>query len=216
MSEDFTSCHSQEQRIMYKQLIVDPKIRAKHTEIIESPQVVLVRNFTEDAVKEFREQMEKAHQTGQPIIPIVIDSYGGSVYGCLDMIGHVQKATLPVYTIISGKAMSAGAILFSAGERRYMAENATIMIHDASSFVCGKTEEVKSDAKELERLNNIIFKLMAKNTGQTENYFIDIVHQKGHADWYLNTKDAKKHKLCTHVGIPKLTVKISVDYSFEN
>lgn len=197
---------------MYKKLVVDPNIRAKHSELIDPPVVVLVQEFDEKSVKEFREQMEKAHHTGQPVIPIVIDSFGGGVYACLDMIGHVQKATLPVYTIITGKAMSAGAILFSMGEKRYMAEHATLMIHDASTFAFGKTEEIKSDSAEIERLNNLIFKLMAKNCGQDEKYFLDIVHQKGHADWYLNVKDAKKHKLCTHVGIPELTMKISVQY----
>ena len=61
--------------------------------------------------------MEKAHNTGQPVIPILIDSYGGSVYGCLNMISFMKKATLPLHTVVAGKAMSAGAILFGMGHR---------------------------------------------------------------------------------------------------
>ena len=126
---------------MYRKLIVDPNIRAKHEELIEMPVVVFVQKFSEEAVKDFHEDMEEAHHTGQPIIPIVIDSYGGSVYGCLDMIAHVKKSKLPVHTICTGKAMSAGAILFGMGQQRYMAENATLMLHDASSIASGKSEE---------------------------------------------------------------------------
>ena len=199
---------------MFKKLSVDPIIRAKHEELLDQPVIVTVNSFDDDGVKNFRKAMEKAHHTGQTVIPILIDSYGGSVYGCLDMISNLKKSSLPVHTIITGKAMSAGAILFGMGKTRWMSEHATIMLHDASMGTEGKTEEIKSDANELERLNKLIFKLVAQNCGQPEDYFEKIVHQKGHADWYLTSKEAKKHKLCTHIGIPELSVKVSVSYNF--
>lgn len=199
---------------MFKKLSVDPIIRAKHEELLDQPVIVTVNSFDDDGVKNFRKAMEKAHHTGQTVIPILIDSYGGSVYGCLDMISNLKKSSLPVHTIITGKAMSAGAILFGMGQTRWMSEHATIMLHDASMGTEGKTEEIKSDANELERLNKLIFKLVAQNCEQPEDYFEKIVHQKGHADWYLTSKEAKKHKLCTHIGIPELSVKVSVSYNF--
>ena len=199
---------------MFKKLSVDPIIRAKHEELLDQPVIVTVNSFDDDGVKNFRKAMEKAHHTGQTVIPILIDSYGGSVYGCLDMISNLKKSSLPVHTIITGKAMSAGAILFGMGKTRWMSEHATIMLHDASMGTEGKTEEIKSDANELERLNKLIFKLVAQNCEQPEDYFEKIVHQKGHADWYLTSKEAKKHKLCTHIGIPELSVKVSVSYNF--
>lgn len=199
---------------MYKKLVVDPRIRAKYAELIDQPQIVHVQKFDDEGVRDFRDQMEKAHNTGQPIIPIAIDSYGGSVYGCLDMIGHLQQATLPVHTMVSGKAMSAGAILFGMGQTRHMAENATLMLHDASMWTGGKTEEIKADAKEIERLNNLIFRMIARNCGQKDDYFIKLVHEKGHADWFLTAKEARKHKLCTNIGIPEMTVEVSVNYKF--
>jgi len=94
---------------MFKKLIVDPLIKTKSVDLIEQPVSVLVQEFTPEGVKDFKIQMEKAHNTGQPVIPVIIDSYGGSVYGCLDMISNLKKASLPVHTIITGKAMSAGA-----------------------------------------------------------------------------------------------------------
>ena len=199
---------------MYKSLVVDPRIRAKHTDLIESPVVVLVQNFTDTAVKEFHEEFEKASHSGQPVIPIVIDSYGGSIYGLLDMISHVESSKIPVHTIITGKAMSAGAILFGMGQTRWMSENATLMLHDASSWTMGKTEEVKADARELERLNVLIFKMLAKSCGQKDDYFLNLIHEKGHADWYLTTKEAKKHKICTNIGTPKLKAEITLNYNF--
>lgn len=194
-------------------MIVDPRIRAKHGELIESPIVVLVQQFTEAAVKDFRKDMEDAQQTGQPFVPILIDSYGGSVYGCLDMVAHVEKCSLPVYTICTGKAMSAGAILFSTGQKRFMAENATLMLHDAATTTGGKIEEIKADAKECDRLNKLIFQIMARNCGQKENYFDNLIHEKGHADIFLTAKEAKKHKICTHIGMPEMLVEVKVKYT---
>lgn len=199
---------------MFKKLIVDPKIRAKHNDLIEEAIVVVVNTFDDDGVKQFREDMHKAHHTGQPLIPVLIDSYGGSVYGCLNMVSHLKKASLPIHTIITGKAMSAGAILFGMGKTRWMAEHATLMLHDAATWTGGKTEEVKSDAKELERLNKLIFNLLAENCDQKQDYFEKLIHDKGHADWFLTPKEAKKHRICTHIGIPELTVKVSVSYEF--
>lgn len=199
---------------MFRKFIIDPRIRVKHVDLIDQPQIVYVQKFDDDGVRDFRDQMEKAHNTGQPIIPISIDSYGGSVYGCLDMIAHLKKATLPIHTIITGKAMSAGAILFGMGHVRHMAEHATLMLHDAATWTGGKTEEVKADAKELDRLNNLIFNILAKNCGQEDDYFLKLVHDKGHIDLFLTAKEARKHKICTNIGIPELTVKVSVNYDF--
>jgi len=100
------------------------------------------------------------------------------------------------------------------GEKRYMAENATLMLHDASSFSFGKVEEIKSDTKELERLNTLIFNLLAQNCDQKNDYFLKLIHEKGHADWFLTAKESKKHKICTHIGIPEMKIEVSVKYSF--
>lgn len=199
---------------MFKKLRVSPLIKTKHSELVEQPEIVHVQHFTDEGVKLFREQMEKAHNTGQPVIPILIDSYGGSVYGCLNMIGLLNKATLPIHTIVTGKAMSAGAILFAMGETRWMAEDATLMLHDASTWSGGKIEEVKADAKELDRLNNLIFKKIAKNCGQKDDYFLNLLHEKGHADWFLTSKDSKRHKLCTNIGIPEYSIQVDVTCTF--
>ena len=41
--------------------------------------------------------------------------------------------------------------------------------------------------------------------------FLDIVHQKGHADWYLEADEAKKHNLANQIRVPKFDISIGVD-----
>ena len=202
---------------MKKYLEVDPRIKAKHCELGVDPVVIRVKGtFNEDMAERFATEMERATQTGQPVIPVVIDSYGGQVYSLLDMISQIQTSKLPVATILQGKAMSAGGMLFIFGSPgyRYMADWATLMIHDVSSGTWGKVEEIKSSAEETERLHKLIFKMAAKHLGQKDDYFLKILHEKGHAEWYLTAKDAKKHGICDHIGVPEMTAKVSVDFLF--
>ena len=52
----------------------------KDVELRNAPIIIRVNKFTEDSAKKFHNEMARAHSTGQKIIPVVIDSYGGQVY----------------------------------------------------------------------------------------------------------------------------------------
>ena len=189
----------------------------KEVELRKSPMIIRVNKFDEKSAKEFQEQIAQAHNTGQKIIPVVIDSYGGQVYSLMAMISAIKHAEIPVATIVEGKAMSCGAILFSFGdeEMRFMDPYATVMIHDVSSMEHGKVEEIKASAEETERLNQIVYKMMARNCGKKEDYFLKLVHKRGHADWFLDAEEAKKHGLANHLRVPKFNIEIDVNIDFE-
>jgi ATP-dependent Clp protease protease subunit len=181
------------------------------------PVVIRVNKFDEKAAEDFSKSVARAQNTGQPTLPIIIDSYGGQVYSLMSMISDIEHSRIPVATIVQGKAMSCGAILFSFGVEgmRYMDPDATVMIHDVSSMGWGKVEEIKADAKEVERLNQKIYRMMAKNCGHHEEYFLDIVHEKGHADWFLDAKEAKRHKLANKLKVPEMKIGVKVEFEFK-
>ena len=189
----------------------------KEVEMRHNPVIVRVNKFDEDSAKKFDIEVARAHNTGQKVIPIVIDSYGGQVYSLMSMISDIKNSKLPVATIVQGKAMSCGAILFSFGQEgmRYMDEDSTVMIHDVSSMGWGKVEEIKADAAEAERLNKKIFHMMAKNCGKNKKYFLDLIHEKGHADWYLDSDECLEHNLTNKVEVPTMNVDVSVSITLE-
>lgn len=180
------------------------------------PQFVYVNKFTEDSAKEFLEGMVSAQNTGQSIIPVIIDSYGGEVYSLLKMVDLIKTSRIPVATICMGKAMSCGAVLLACGSEghRYMAPTGTVMIHDVASAAMGKVEDIKAEAKEVERLNKLIFKLMAEGSGKPTDYFSKLVHENGHADLFLDADDAKKHGLVNHIKVPKFELVFDCQISF--
>lgn len=181
-----------------------------------NPVVIHVTAFDDEAVEDFQDDMDDAHRTGQPVIPIVVNSYGGSAYGCLGMVSAIQNAKLPVATICTSKAMSAGAILFCFGTEgyRFMDPNAILMIHDVASDTFGKIEDIKADATHVDYLNKTMYKRVAKHLGHPENYFTDLVKRHNHVDWYMTAKEAKTHKIANHLRVPNFEVKISLDIKF--
>ena len=185
-------------------------------ELRKQPVVIRVNKFDEESAKKFSDAMSEAQNTGQPIVPVVIDSYGGQVYSLLSMVANIKASKIPVATIVQGKAMSCGALLFSFGAfgHRYMDKHATIMIHDVSTGAHGKVEEIKADAKESDRLNQWLYREMATNCGKEEEYFLKMIHERSHADWYLDATEAQSHGLANHLRVPELKLKIDVEYSF--
>ena len=189
----------------------------KEVELRKSPVIVRVNKFDEKSAKEFQEQMALAHNTGQKVIPVVIDSYGGQVYSLMSMISAIKHAEIPVATVVEGKAMSCGAILFSFGEQglRFIDPDATVMIHDVSSMKHGKVEEIKASSEETERLNQKVYTMMARNCGKKDDYFLKIIHKRGHADWFLDADEAKKHGLANQLRVPQINIDVSVNIDFE-
>ena len=96
-----------------------------------------------------------------------------------------------------------------------MDRNATLMIHDVSSMEWGKVEELKASAKEADRLNDKVYTMMARNCGKKDDYFLKIVDKKKHADWFLDSDEAKKHNLANQIRIPKINISVNVDIDLE-
>ena len=188
----------------------------KEFELNQNPVIVVVNKFDEASADEFRNKFSIAQSTGQKVVPVVIDSYGGQVYSLMSMISTIKSSNLPVATIVEGKAMSCGAVLLSFGAEgmRFMDPDATVMIHDVASGQWGKNEEIKASAAETDRLNKKIFKMMAENCGKEEDYFLKQIHKRGHADWFLEVDECKKIGLVNHSRVPSFDVNIDVNINF--
>lgn len=185
--------------------------------VINLPKIVVVNKFDEDSAKKFYDDMSEAENADQDVIPIVVDSYGGSVYSLLAMIDCLRSSKKKIATISLSKSMSCGAVLLSCGHEglRFASPSSTILIHDVSSWAYGKVLDIKVDAKETSRLNTKIYSIMNKNTGHKRGYFQKLVHTKGHADWFMTPEEAVSHNLVNYIRIPKFQIRLSAEVTFE-
>lgn len=189
----------------------------KSVELRSSPVIIRVNKFDEKSAKEFAEKMASAHNTGQSVVPVVIDSYGGQVYSLMSMIASIKNSELPVATIVEGKAMSCGVILFSCGTEgyRYITEDATLMIHDVSAGSWGKNSEIQASAEETKRLNDRIYKILSENSNKSEKWFNKQLNEKGRADWFIESKEAIDLGLADKIGMPKLEINVKLDINLQ-
>ncbi len=199
---------------MLETLHIDNRIKCRDVkELVSLPRVIRVNSFNEEAVKNFSTGFSAAHQTGQPIIPVVLDVYGGEIFSLFAFVDVMKCSKLPVATIIEGKSMSAGAALFACGTKghRYIGEHASLMIHDmAESSKMRKVEDQKADVKENDRLNRMMFALIDESMGRPNGYIWNKVHSKGRVDLYISPEKAVKMGLADHIGIPTYNTRIEV------
>lgn len=187
-------------------------------DLLTTPRVVRVNSFDEESVKAFSTAMSAAHQTGQSVIPVVIDTHGGDPYSLMAMVDIIDASRVPVATVIEGKAFSCGAVLFCCGRDglRFMGPNSTLMIHDVLSSDENekKSREIMADAQETSRINKRLYRVMDKHIGKPAGYTWDLVQARTRTDWYLNPRQAVKLGYANHVKLPTLRCNVKVEMDF--
>ena len=93
-----------------------------------------------------------------------INSYGGSVFAGLSSVDYIINSKVPVTTVIDGCAASAATLMSVVGHRRLMHRHSYMLIHQLSSGMWGKYEELKDDMENNENLMNVIKEIYIKHT----------------------------------------------------
>ncbi len=199
------------------EIIIKNSPLVKEDSLWKTPLTITVNEFTEASLNAFRKDFNKALSTGQPIVPIIVDSYGGEVYSLRGFMSIILSSPIPVSTYVDTKAMSCGSFLLGFGTKgyRFASSHATCMIHEVGSYSMGKIQEVKSSAAEAERLNNESFELLAKHCGKTKKFFLDKIGDKKHADWYLTPDDMLEMGIIDKITTPKLITNIKVEFDYQ-
>jgi ATP-dependent protease ClpP protease subunit len=136
----------------------------------------------------FNEAVDFVYQSQAPDIVCHIDSYGGNVYALLPMLDKLESvrktpknpAGKKIITVCRGHVMSCGAVLWAAGDERYMlGEMSEVMIHPVSVSMAGRTAypQLATEAQQMERLNNDLFDYMSDRFGIDVNKWL---RDKGH------------------------------------
>jgi len=133
--------------------------------------------------------MEKENKE-KPIY-LEINSPGGSIIDGLAIIDTMQHIKPEIITIVSGLAASMGAIIASAGDKRYAYPNAQIMLHAASGMVGDYMNHMKDRTGWLEKISNRIKKILKEKTVLTEKEYFKM----DNGELWLNSKEALKLKL---------------------
>tara|TARA_R110000822_G_scaffold290920_1_gene412947 strand:- start:439 stop:1047 length:609 start_codon:yes stop_codon:yes gene_type:complete len=114
-----------------------------------------------------------------------INSGGGSVFAGLSSVDYIINSKVPVTTIIDGCAASAATIMSVVGHHRAMHRHSFMLIHQISSVMWGKFEEMKDDMKNSELLMDTIIKIYEEHTRIPKSELKDLL--KRDIWWDANT-----------------------------
>lgn len=132
-------------------------------------------------------------------VNIYINSPGGSVTDGMVLYDFIRMMKAPVNTICTGMAASMGAIIYLAGDNRYIFPHSKIMIHDASfsnaEFSGLKPDEIQEKTNSLLETTKMLRKIVSERTGQS----LKSVTAKMKQDSYFKADEALKYGLVTAV-----------------
>lgn len=117
-------------------------------------------------------------------IKMFINSPGGSVIDGLAIYDVMNWVDCDVATYTMGMAASMGSVLCSSGEKgkRYALPNSTIMIHQVSSGAYGQNADIQIAARETQKWQNLLYRILAKNTGKS---FEEIERDADRDHWFM-------------------------------
>ncbi len=143
-----------------------------------------------------------AREDPEKDISLYIHSPGGVVTAGLAIYDTMQLIQPDVSTICIGSAYSMGTVLLCAGAKgkRYALPNSTIHMHQGRAGTQGQITDIKIAAKEFERLDELVAKILAQHTGQP----LDKIKQDTDRDIYFNAQQAVEYGLIDDILSPSM------------
>lgn len=129
-------------------------------------------------------------------IDFYINSYGGSVDELFAIYDIIRTLKCKVNTYALGCCASAAAKLIMIGTgKRYAYKNSRIMLHELSSWIGGKMNEIETDYNEIKRQHEQIIDLIVNHTKQDKGK----VKKNIEKDFYLTPQQALEYGIIDEV-----------------
>lgn len=127
-----------------------------------------------------------------------ITSEGGNLLASMLGIDMIENSKIPVYTVVEGKAVSAGSLLSVSGKKRLMTPNSYILIHQLSSMEGGNFEQLMDSSKNNQEFMKRIKDIYLKSTKLTSKQLDEVLKH----DIYWNFNKSLKAGLVDDVYKP--------------
>lgn len=127
-----------------------------------------VGDDTTTSFKTFRDQCNKAVNSGVTTINGTINSGGGLITEAMamhDYIEDLQSRNITVNMVGTGIVASASTYILMASKKSTLTKNSFFMIHDCSGFAYGSVSEVESQTATLRKFNDKVRDFYAEKTG---------------------------------------------------
>lgn len=132
------------------------------------------------------------------ILNIYINSPGGDVFEGIAITNMLlrHKAHKKVY--IDGLAASIASVIAMAGDEIHMPQNSMLMIHNAWTYTCGNSNDLRELADNLDKINDSIRKTYLKKAGSKldEETLKSLLDKES----WLTAQECFTYGLCDFIG----------------
>jgi ATP-dependent Clp protease protease subunit len=133
-----------------------------------------------------------AEDAGKPVeerkpIRLFIYSYGGDLDATNSFIDVIKMSKTPIHTINMGQALSAGALIFLSGHKRFVMPKSQILIHQGSiGGISGTTNQVLEMTDNLKKVETKLKEYIIEHSKIDEKLY----KKKQKTEWYLSAEEA--------------------------
>jgi ATP-dependent Clp protease protease subunit len=130
-------------------------------------------------------------------IYLYVNSPGGVITSGMSIYDTMNYIKPDVSTICIGQAASMGAFLLSSGAKgkRYSLPHSRIMIHQPLGGAQGQATDIQIQAKEIQRMKEMLNSLIADQTGQP----LDVIEKDTDRDNFMSATEAQVYGLIDKV-----------------
>ena len=154
-----------------------------YTDVDEASALDLITTLHEVSLDIQRQCFELEIDTYPPI-HLHLNTCGGNLFEAFAIIDHIKSSKVPIVSIVEGSVASAGTLISVSCDKRYIRENAYMLIHELRSCGWGKYTYLKEDMDNNDDLMRKMIDIYVKNTNMTED---DLKHYLK-KDRYWNAK----------------------------
>lgn len=132
-------------------------------------------------------------------IQVYVNSPGGHVESgdsIHDIIKFV-RSSVPIYMIGTGWVASAGALIYSAGEKKYRfcLPNTRFLLHQPMGGVQGPATDIAIEAREIIKMRERLSQIIATETGQS----VERVRKDTERNYWMSAAEAIEYGLATKI-----------------
>jgi ATP-dependent Clp protease protease subunit len=132
------------------------------------------------------------------VVTIYINSYGGDVYGGLNLYNYMLHTPLRIHTCVTGFAGSIASILFLAGEERRMLPYSRVHIHEPGKnlFSDKSIDGLDGVVNDLHYYKDVITNIIADRTNLTADEIDKMITNRNQ---YFNAQEALENGFATRI-----------------
>ena len=163
----------------------------------------LDKDIDEDLFNEVRQiiqynredEKNKVPVEKRKIIRILLQSYGRTLDSCFALLDIMKISKTPIYTYNLNACMSAAALIYLNGHKRFAMPKSTVLIHAGQRGSVGRYDAVVAQTENYKRLMEMLKENVLEHT-KIEKAFLNKQMKK---EWYIYIDDQIKYGITDEV-----------------